>query len=339
MKKKHYGFTLIELLVVIAIIGVLIALLLPAVQAARNAARRAQCSNNMRQLGLALMAYSSTVGQFPPGILPQRESQSTLPTAKNWVSWSAHSQLLPYIDQQPLYDAANFKLGPNSGQGSAVNNTVRMKKVSAFMCPAEGKLKGNYQCNYSVSFGTWMHLGAANTDGPFWLYGGARPEQIVDGSSKTIAMVETMFGDGLNLKPPSKYMGNSMHSVKDNGTNNIAAASKSGLVISFLDGCTEQFLRTTSQGDVRYFKGQYWSVGQAGHTVANVVQTPNSRVGGCRIGCSGCGTDNSQTIASQSSHPGGANALMCDGSVQFFNENIDYRPWWAMGTAAGEEAR
>src|SRR5215472_10002444 len=105
---RRRGFTLIELLVVIAIIAVLIALLLPAVQAAREAARRSQCINNMKQIGIALHNYHSAVNSLPPGQLE----------GNNWLDFSAHTMLLPYLEQAPLYNAMNF-LGAEIGQSPA----------------------------------------------------------------------------------------------------------------------------------------------------------------------------------------------------------------------------
>src|SRR4051812_50130924 len=95
---RRAGFTLIELLVVIAIIAVLIALLLPAVQAAREAARRVQCVNNLKQFGIAVHGYANAIGSFPPGQLE----------GNDWADWSAHTFLLPYLEQVPIYNAINF---------------------------------------------------------------------------------------------------------------------------------------------------------------------------------------------------------------------------------------
>jgi len=131
------GFTLIELLVVIAIIAVLIALLLPAVQAAREAARRSQCVNNLKQLGLALHNYESAGGGFPPGIV---NSQSNVGEWATWTAWSPQAMLLPYMEQAPLYNAANFSFNccQYGDQARDTNVTVALTRVANFLCPSDG---------------------------------------------------------------------------------------------------------------------------------------------------------------------------------------------------------
>src|SRR5580692_3580228 len=132
--RDRRGFTLIELLVVIAIIAVLIALLLPAVQSAREAARRMQCTNNLKQLALALHNYISATNAAPPGVVNTTTYPGTAPPGSlaTWTAWSAQSLLLPYVEQGPLYNAANFSLtccyvGP---QADATNKTVYNTRIA-----------------------------------------------------------------------------------------------------------------------------------------------------------------------------------------------------------------
>ena len=143
-KQNRRGFTLIELLVVIAIIAVLIALLLPAVQAAREAARRAQCTNNLKQIGLALHNYHTAMDKFPMGV-----SKAPCCGARRhrrawgygrWTGWSAQALMLGYLDQTPLYNAANFTFaarGCGGKLGSAINSTVYNTVIGSYLCPSD----------------------------------------------------------------------------------------------------------------------------------------------------------------------------------------------------------
>jgi prepilin-type N-terminal cleavage/methylation domain-containing protein/prepilin-type processing-associated H-X9-DG protein len=136
--RMRRGFTLIELLVVIAIIAVLIALLLPAVQAAREAARRAQCTNNMKQIGLALHNYHQATDIFPLGA-SQHAQSPTAPMSDytTWGAWSAHALNLPYMEQQPIYNAINFTYGGAYGYGAYANQTAWNKVVKSYLCPSD----------------------------------------------------------------------------------------------------------------------------------------------------------------------------------------------------------
>src|SRR5271156_3050483 len=139
---RRRAFTLIELLVVIAIIAVLIALLLPAVQAAREAARRAQCTNNLKQIGIALHNYHTSFDAFPCGAAFQPQSN----TGGNctggfdyalWDSWSSQGLLLGYMEQQPIYNAANFSWSPQGNIGQPTNSTALDRVISSFLCPSD----------------------------------------------------------------------------------------------------------------------------------------------------------------------------------------------------------
>ena len=162
--RSRRGFTLIELLVVIAIIAVLIALLLPAVQAAREAARRSQCINNLKQIGLAIHNYHSSVGTFPLGGSKNCYGNST--DFHTWTGWSAQGLMLGYLEQQPLFNASNY----SGGAFNVMNQTtVSSTKIPGFVCPSEtvkvGPWIASTWTNYHASFGGPEPISAWN--GPF----------------------------------------------------------------------------------------------------------------------------------------------------------------------------
>ena len=193
MRKSRRGFTLIELLVVIAIIAVLIALLLPAVQAAREAARRSQCVNNMKQIGLGLHNYHSSTNTFPLG-----GSRSPRGSGNNnfdaWTCWSAQSLLLPYIEQAPLYAAANFSWSPD-GDGSTsqpINATVYNTKLAVYLCPSDTNAGRQNLNSYHGSSGVSSVIGGYTgpTSGIFASQACVGLDGVTDGSSNTVAYAE-----------------------------------------------------------------------------------------------------------------------------------------------------
>src|SRR6478735_5763182 len=133
---RRRGFTLIELLVVIAIIAVLISLLLPAVQSAREAARRAQCINNLKQIGIGMHNYHTGMGSFPLG--GTKQFNDSYGDIQGWGTWSASALLLGYMEGQPLYNAANFNWVCCWSTGWNINSTVTLSIVNTFLCPSDG---------------------------------------------------------------------------------------------------------------------------------------------------------------------------------------------------------
>ncbi|MGE3820439.1 MAG: DUF1559 domain-containing protein, partial [Isosphaeraceae bacterium] len=196
--RSRAGFTLIELLVVITIIGVLIALLLPAVQAAREAARRAQCTNNLKQIGIALHNYQTALGVFPMG--GSRNVRDLPNKYDSWTCWSAQAMLLPYLEQSPLYDAINFDFAPEgfaSDLAAAVNRTAHNASVSAFLCPSDPDAGGGRNLNsYHGCYGTTTNNATDRTTGLFAIYPSYGINQVSDGTSTTIAFSEALVGQG-----------------------------------------------------------------------------------------------------------------------------------------------
>ena len=207
------GFTLIELLVVIAIIAVLIALLLPAVQAAREAARRTQCVNNLKQIGLAMHNYHTSTDSFPMGVSATNNSVNNCIA---WMGWSAQAMLFGYMEQGALYNAINFSLDPIEAPGggaNGMNTTVTWTRVATFLCPSDPNGGLNFRNNYYASTGpsTTADWGVDSNfnvckgvEKPgLFTYGysyGIR--SIVDGTSNTIAFSEGVVGSNQSTKKP-----------------------------------------------------------------------------------------------------------------------------------------
>lgn len=220
---RHRGFTLIELLVVIAIIGVLVSLLLPAVQQAREAARRSQCKNNMKQLGLALHNYHDAFSIFPPSAInPGSYTSTTLFPGKPVRNFTGYLMLLPYLDQGPLYNQINFNIASDradwmgSGGGTDVQADVISKPLQVFRCPTDVPyrepwtdptnnmyyIRNAYRVSYgfvsnvdeySLTSGNYMQDGSVDKSIFGGVNGAARIADVRDGTSNTMALIETPF--------------------------------------------------------------------------------------------------------------------------------------------------
>ncbi len=192
------GFTLIELLVVMAIIGVLIALLLPAVQAARSAARRTECVNNMMQMGIALQNYEAAFEALPPGVVNPTGPIANAPPGYHF-SWLA--QLLPFVDQKNVFNHLNFQHGVYSD----ANSTTRMAEIRVFLCPSDPGPAVTANVARSNIAGNHHHVEAPideNNTGLLFLNSRVRTEDIADGASQTIAFGERLassLGGGTEL--------------------------------------------------------------------------------------------------------------------------------------------
>jgi prepilin-type N-terminal cleavage/methylation domain-containing protein/prepilin-type processing-associated H-X9-DG protein len=345
--KGELGFTLIELLVVIAIIGVLIALLLPAIQQAREAARRSQCGNNLKQLGLALNNYAESFGILPPGGSENRMIDGSV---SNWRTWSAQTMLLPFMDQEQVYDNINFKfctgLGDNAATGlGPINSTAFLAKIDAFNCPSDRTMgtvelgKRRPGCNYLANRGDtfrWAVQSANNMPGLFWLNSNCRIDDVKDGTSQTIAFFEGLKGDENNA---TTKKGDIRRFVGWNGTMGTGDAQYiahlfPGNVANYVSACDTAW---TTPANQHSHSGSMWAIFQPEQTLGNMILTPNSPTIDCHF-CDGCGWTDSDGLSSASStHSGGANAVFLDGKVKFIGDSIDQRVWWATSTREGSE--
>ena len=329
------GFTLIELLVVIAIIAVLIALLLPAVQAAREAARRIQCVNNMKQLGLAINNYHDFSNSFPPGRIWAPSSTQAFPTILAGVQNTPWFVLmLPQFEQQPLYNAFNFALGsegPNQPfpLGFIANTTVESNKVGLFQCPSDnvntymfppplnvGELavavltRGNYAAawgntNWGQGQSSESILTTPYLQSAFGHLGKITFASVTDGSSNTVFMSEVLQGTASDVR---------------------------GLMWSVGAGSSSFFSRLTPNGTIDLL-GQFNGFDQLGDTTS-CVNNP-----GQDLPCASQTNHGNNTAfaASRSRHAGGVNSLFGDGSVHFVKNSINPLTWVALNSIqAGE---
>jgi prepilin-type N-terminal cleavage/methylation domain-containing protein/prepilin-type processing-associated H-X9-DG protein len=337
--KKHLdaGFTLIELLVVIAIIAILIALLLPAVQAAREAARRLQCLNNMKQMGLAFFNYESALGAYPPSIVMSGAGNTTV----YLNGWSAQARLLPYLEQATMFNAANisvFKEDP-------VNATIIAQTISAFICPSEVKPRPFLHdygyagvVNYGVSQGDWFVWGGFNGPQNRAAFGANRSRRIAeftDGQSQTLLAAEVKTN-----WPASNCRHTILPSVND--PNNIPSPYADPYVVApeyDNGGCITQ---NQSEFHTEWSDG---NVHAAGFTTAwppnKAIRGRTTLYYGLDLDLNGRNEEDGgptfAAINSRSYHPGGVNALLGDGSVRFIKSSIDGMVWRGLGTVAGAE--
>ncbi len=358
MTERHYrrAFTLIELLVVIAIIAVLIALLLPAVQMAREAARRAQCQNNLKQIGLALHNYHQAHGYFPPDGMRVIRG----PGSRRWATggeqhWSMKVFLLPYLDRADVYNAANLDLRsygepPTRPRSRAwrtdANRTLRRARIETFLCPSDPhfdhRIPEATSQNYAPNHGTERYYNNWRTNGisyqPGWDWAFNKPigiRDLVDGAAFTAAFSEWVRG-GMQWIPPGirrtqwanrdplSWTWRSPHSRAFPGNGRWAQREGDKW---FEKVCDES---TRAQWN---FKGELWWLAHAGRgTGLGFSKRPNHK--SCRAGAWGVGT---HLMAPSSLHPGGVNVLFADGRVRFITEDIDHDVWFGIGTRDGRE--
>jgi prepilin-type N-terminal cleavage/methylation domain-containing protein/prepilin-type processing-associated H-X9-DG protein len=327
---RRQAFTLIELLVVIAIIGILVALLLPAVQFARESARRCSCHNNLKQLALALQNFESTNRKFPSSWKP------TAPVGTRVDGWSAQAQLLPYLEQGGIYGFMNYEISytqhppmPNISPPAKIS----AMKVPVFLCPSEKRTGIRFDAagiaehaplNYGANLGVWFvfdpatRLGGAGAFTPLQPTSGG---EVTDGYSNTVCFAEVKtftphFRNAALANPP--------------------APNPTGVC-----GLGGQFRIDTGHTE--------WVDGRAHQTGFTSLFGPNTKVL-CNVSGSQYDLDwsnqqegagpavTSAVVTSRSYHPNGVQCAMLDGSVHFINNTIQLHVWQALSTRQGNES-
>lgn len=328
VSKRMRGFTLIELLVVIAIIAVLIALLLPAVQQAREAARRSQCKNNLKQLGLALHNYHDTFTRFPQLVFGTEAAAGANQWGSEWRGNSVHLMLLPYCDQAPVYNQYDLNRFWDANQGANRNRTLGGTKIASFICPSDptqstADTGGN---NYGVSTGPNFGWEADMTRNVGLVHRrmSNNMSSISDGTSNTIGFSEIVKGDNNN---------GSFSIVKGDYVRNIALTGINPVKPTRAQLETYGASCVAGQADHRSSGGLSWSSPMMDDTGVNTIVTPNWRFPNCHE-CAGCGEGDARGVwGTRSYHVGGVQTLMVDGAVRFISENIDFNTFQSIGSS------
>ena len=337
MTVRRAGFTLVELVVVLAVIGILLALLLPAVQSAREASRKTSCTHNMKQLGLAVHNFQAAVGIFPPSFVMDPGSS----LATNNGSWSIHGRILPYVEQGNAYIQVRLDVAWDDPINKSTG--VPTMRIPTFMCPSEAndtvRLDSGgdpkvYPQNYGFNFGTWFVYDPRTDrggDGSFFVNSRLTPGKFHDGLSHTLCSAE--------VKAFTPYFRNT-------GDPGPTIPSSSAELAAFA-GSAQFKLGPNTNDNTGHTE---WPDGRVHHSGMTTVFTPNTRVlyqhtdgNTYDIDYNSRQEGKSTTqptyaaVTARSYHPRVVHSVRMDGSVTSVSDNIDLRVWRALSTRDGGE--
>jgi prepilin-type N-terminal cleavage/methylation domain-containing protein/prepilin-type processing-associated H-X9-DG protein len=329
---RKAAFTLVELLVVIAIIGVLVALLLPAVQAARESARRMTCTNHIKQVALALANYESTYGRLP-------RMQYRNATSAHWGGSGALLKVLPFLEQSAV--DRNFNIDLNFDASANDSENASRARIKVFRCPSDNPFRGAHAGNnFAVCAGSTVNIwgGKSNFDADFSSFANGmftrgkeiRLSEVTDGLSNTAMLSELLIGD------------NNVGHVSDADIVRHSSAGAAMSLFADVEFPTPAELQSvgatcdamdTAEMPANSQCARQWAAPHPASTVFNTAAPPNFKHRTCAFvaaGYSRC-VDSGGIYPARSRHPGGVNAGLGDGSVRFVSGNIDILVWQRVG--------
>ena len=356
-RRNRRGFTLIELLVVIAVIAILIALLLPAVQQAREAARKTQCKNSLKQIGLALHNYHDSFRTFPPGRMqPYFGNNAGSGAGQCWTgSVAVHTFLLPYLDQANIYNQIDFEQYrvriPPRTPACPNNRFLYNIPLPIFQCPSDpGHQGGIPSNNYRYNIGVTICSGSPYNDdgtpvqphttncsidlygppgGMFHDNGGVTVGNVSDGTSNTVAFSERTISDR-DFSVFSPGGGDIYRPVGKDPAHTTASMLANCIAIDPLSPPAHSSNNGIGNGA--------WWLGTYQMTMYNHVIGPNSKIPDCGVSSSiPDGNNEPQVVGARSYHAGLVHSLLADGSARGISDSIDIKIWRAVGTRSGDE--